>query len=66
MLAGCFLITHLPIKAELVRRPELAGRAVALLDGPESRPVVLAPPEKRRGCSQVNRSRWRCPVAEIC
>ena len=41
MLAGCFLITHLPIKAELVRRPELAGRAVALLDGPESRPVVL-------------------------
>ena len=41
MLAGCFLITHLPIKAELTRRPELAGRAVALLDGPESRPVVL-------------------------
>ena len=41
MLAGCFLITHLPIKAELARRPELAGRAVALLDGPESRPVVL-------------------------
>ena len=66
MLAGCFLITHLPIKAELARRPELAGRAVALLDGPESRPVVLDASGEAEGCSQVNRSRWRCPVAEIC
>ena len=41
MLIGCLLITHLPIKAELARRPELTGRPIALLDGPEGRPVVL-------------------------
>ena len=41
MLIGCLLITHLPIKAELARRPELASYPVALLDGPDSRPVVL-------------------------
>ena len=40
-LAGCLLVTHLPIKAEMQRRPELAGRPLIITSGDLKRPVVL-------------------------
>ena len=43
---GCLLITHLPVKAELARRPELAGRPVMVAGGDARRRVVVdAAPE---------------------
>ena len=43
---GCLLITHLPVKAELARRPELTGRPVIVADGDVRRRVVTdAAPE---------------------
>ena len=43
---GCLLITHLPAKAELVRRPELAGRPVMVASGAARRRLVIdASPE---------------------
>lgn len=43
---GCLLITHLPVKAELALRPELAGRPVIVAGGNMSRRVVTdAAPE---------------------
>ncbi len=45
-LIGCLLITHLPVKAELARRPELAGRPVIVCGGDMRRRVVTdAAPE---------------------
>lgn len=38
---GCLLITHLPAKAELRRRPELQGRPLIICDGGTGRPRVL-------------------------
>ena len=38
---GCLLITHLPAKAELRRRPELEGRPLIICDGSKGRPRVL-------------------------
>ena len=38
---GCLLITHLPVKAELVRQPELAGRPVMVAGGGARRRVVI-------------------------
>ena len=38
---GCLLVTHLPVKAELARRPELAGRPVMVAGGDECRRVVM-------------------------
>ena len=40
-LTGCLLITHLPVKAELQRRPELAGRPLIVTNGGPKHPVVL-------------------------
>ena len=40
-IAGCLLVTHLPVKAELQRRPELAGRPLIITSGGPKRPVVL-------------------------
>ena len=40
-LTGCLLATHLPVKAELQRRPELAGRPLVVTAGGPKRPVVL-------------------------
>ena len=43
---GCLLITHLPVKAELARRPELTGRPVIVAAGDPRRRVVMgAAPE---------------------
>ena len=39
-LIGCLLITHLPVKAELARRPELAGRPVIVAGGDMRRRLV--------------------------
>ena len=40
-LTGCLLATHLPVKAELSRRPELAGRPLLVTDGGTTSPTVL-------------------------
>ena len=40
-LTGCLLVTHLPVKAELQRRPELAGRSLIITAGEPKRPVAL-------------------------
>ena len=40
-LTGCLLVTHLPVKAELKRRPELAGRPLVITAGGSTRPVAL-------------------------
>ena len=40
-LTGCLLATHLPVKAELQRRPELADQPLIVTSGGPTRPVVL-------------------------
>ena len=40
-LTGCLLVTHLPVKAELQRRPELIGRRLIITSGDNARPAVL-------------------------
>ena len=43
---GCLLVTHFPVKAELARRPDLAGRALIVATGDSGRRVVVdASPE---------------------
>ena len=45
-LTGCLLITHLPVKAELQRRPGLAGRPLIITTVGPARPQALdASPE---------------------
>ncbi len=39
-ITGCLLVTHLPVKAELQRRPELAGRPLIITTCGNKRPVV--------------------------
>ncbi len=41
MKVACMLITHLPMKAELMRRPALRDRPVIVTEGPDSREMVL-------------------------
>lgn len=44
--AGCLLVTHFPVKAELRRRPALAGAPLLITDGKATRPLVVdASPE---------------------
>lgn len=40
-LTGCLLVTHLPVKAELRRRPEPAGRPLVVTSSGPTRRVVL-------------------------
>ena len=40
-LTGCLLVTHLPVKAELQRHPELADRPLIVTNGDAARPQVL-------------------------
>ena len=40
-ITGCLLATHLPVKAELQRRPELAGCPLVITSGGATRPVAL-------------------------
>ncbi len=43
---GCLLVTHFPVKAELARRPDLAGRPVVVATGNSGRRLVVdASPE---------------------
>lgn len=45
-LTGCLLVTHLPVKAELQRRPELAGRPLIITTARPAHPQALdASPE---------------------
>jgi impB/mucB/samB family protein len=41
MKIACVLVTHLPVKAELQRRPELRGKPVIITEGNGSKQVVL-------------------------
>ncbi|MCL0029061.1 hypothetical protein M1N23_02820 [Dehalococcoidia bacterium] len=41
MKVACVLITHLPMKSELIRRPDLHDKPVIITEGPDSREVVL-------------------------
>ena len=38
---GCLLVTHLPVKAELLRRPELAGQPLIIPASDRNRQIVL-------------------------
>ena len=38
---GCLLVTHLPAKAELLRRPELAGKPLVIVASDRNRQIVL-------------------------
>ena len=40
-LTGCLLVTHLPVKVELRRHPELSGRPLVVTTGGPGRPLVL-------------------------
>ncbi len=40
-LTVCLVVTHLPVKAELQRRPELASWPLIITTGGATRPVVL-------------------------
>ena len=40
-LTGCLLVTHLPVKAELRRRPEMGGRPLIITTAGPARPQVL-------------------------
>ena len=40
-LTGCLLVTHLPVKAELQRRPELVGQPLIITNNDSARPVAL-------------------------
>ena len=49
MKVACVLITHLPMKAELMRQPDLRDRPVIVTEGPDSREVVLDSSPEARG-----------------
>jgi DNA polymerase-4/protein ImuB len=49
MKIACVLITHLPMKAELMRRPDLRDRPVIVTEGPDSKEVVLDSSPEARG-----------------
>ena len=40
-MTGCLLVTHLPVKAELLRQPRLAGRPLIITTSSRGRQVVL-------------------------
>ena len=49
MKIACVLVTHLPLKAELRRRPELLGRPVVITESYGSKQVVLDSSPEARG-----------------
>jgi DNA polymerase-4/protein ImuB len=49
MKIACVLVTHLPVKAELQRRPELRGKPVIITEGNGSKQVVLDSSSEARG-----------------
>lgn len=49
MKIACVLVTHLPLKAELRRRPELLGKPVVITESYGSKQVVLDSSSEARG-----------------
>jgi DNA polymerase IV len=49
MKIACVLLTHLPVKAELRRRPELKGKPIIIIDVNGSKQVVLDSSSEVRG-----------------
>ena len=65
---GCLLVTHFPVKAELARRPDLAGRAVIVATGDSGRRLVVdASPEARgvRAGQTLTEALSRCAEAMV-
>ncbi len=59
---GCLLVTHLPVKAELLRRPELAGQPLVVTAGTPGRQTVLDASVEAVGVRAGQRLRKRCPA----
>src|SRR5918992_5559289 len=49
MQIACVLVTHLPVKAEIQRHPELKGKPVIVTAGNGSKQVVLDSSPEARG-----------------
>lgn len=68
LLAGCLLVTHLPVKVELRRRPELRGRPLVVSRGASNRPVVQDASPEAAGVlvgQTVSEALSRCPGAVV-
>ena len=50
-LTGCLLVTHLPVKAELIRQPELTGRPLIVTASDRGRQVALDASAEAAGVS---------------
>ena len=48
-LIACLLVTHMPVKAELKRRPELRQKPVVITESYGSKALVLDSSPKARG-----------------
>ena len=48
-LIACLLVTHLPVKAELIRRPDLRGKPVVITESYGSKQLVLDSSGRARG-----------------
>ena len=65
-LTGCLLVTHLPVKVELRRRPELSGVPLVVTIGGPGRPSVLDASREAVGVmagQSVSQSLSRCAAA---
>ena len=60
---ACVLITHLPVKAELKRYPELRGRPVVITQSHGSKELVLDNSPQARGVGPGMPFRRPCPCA---
>src|SRR5918992_4705202 len=49
MQIACVLVTHLPVKAELRRRPELKGKSIIIIEISGAKQVVLDSSSEARG-----------------
>ena len=63
MKIACVLITHLPMKAELVRRAELRGRPVIITEGHLSKQMVL---DSSREAARVAQGMPLSEVLSLC
>ena len=65
-LTGCLLVTHLPVKVELRRRPELSGQPLVVTTGGPGRPLVLDASREAVGVwagQSVSQALSRCVAA---
>ncbi len=68
MSIACFLVTHLPVKLELLRQPDLRGRPLLVVTPSASRKVVLDRSAEAKGVAggmTMEHALARCPEAAI-